>query len=165
MKRTRLARDAGLISAGGVAQSFLVRFPSLIARIGFVKAVSLRVSRRIVRTLRAGVAVERYGDLDACRTIFVAVPDGALEAVMRELAAEVSLERKMVVICESRLETAPWASLNILDFATRTLVVAGSKAAVRELAGIAKADGWRTIEIQSKAGYFAGVSSASDGLM
>src|SRR5580704_9596730 len=94
----RHARAAGLISAGGVAQSFLVRLPSLLASIGPVKAASLRVARRISNSLCVGHAVEHYSDLEKCRLIWIAVPDAALDRVMHDLALHVPAAGKMVVL-------------------------------------------------------------------
>ena len=171
----RHARDAGLISAGGVAQSFLVRLSPLLARIGFVKAASLRVARRIARTLRSGVAVDGYGDLASCHVIFVAVPDGALQATARDLAAAVPLAGKIIVICGSDfasaalepLREARAASLNALDSAAKTLVLEGDACAVREIAAIfksARADRPKLIMIHSKPPYLAGVRFATDSI-
>lgn len=171
----RHARDAGLISAGGVAQSFLVRLSPLLARIGLVKAASLRVARRIARTLHAGVAVDSYAGLDSCRVIFIAVPDSLLQATARDLAREVPLAGKIIVVCGSDfasaalepLRDARTASLNALDPAARTLILEGEDCAVREIAAIfkgARAHRPKLITIHSKPRYLAGVRFATDSI-
>lgn len=170
----RHARTAGLISAGGVSQSLLVRLPSLLASIGFVKAASYRVARRIANTLRTGRAVEQYSGLDKCRLIWIAAPDSAVERLSREIVAAVpAMEKRMVVLCGSNFNShrlrelqiagARVASLNAVDSDARTLIAEGHPEALRELRRIASADKRRLIEIQpsAKALYLAGVHLAT----
>jgi predicted short-subunit dehydrogenase-like oxidoreductase (DUF2520 family) len=163
------ARTAGLISSGGVSQSLLARLPSFLSTIGPVKAASLRVARRLTNTLRAGRAVENYSDLDECRTIWIAVPDTAVDRVSRELASNVSASGKMVVLCTSNFDSATpgplriagahVASLNPMDPDARTLVAEGHSDVVRELKRLAAADKRKLIEIRpaAKCLYLGGV--------
>jgi hypothetical protein len=165
----RHARGAGLISAGGVAQSFLVRLPSLLAGIGPVKAASFRVASRISNSLRAGHAVEHYSDLEKCRLIWIAVPETSLDRVMHDLASHVPADGKMVVLCGSNFDSlrpsplrvagAIVGSLNAMDPDARTLVAEGHPDVVRLLRKIAALDKRKLIEIRpaAKCLYLAGV--------
>lgn len=172
--RMAQARTAGLISAGGVSQSLLVRLPSLLSTIGFVKAASYRVARRIANTLRAGRAVEHYADLEECRLIWIAVPDAAVDRVAREIAGAVSSPANLrVVLCGSNFDShrigalrdagVHIASLNAMDSDARTLVAEGHPSVLSELRRIAAADKRRLIEIRpaAKSFYLAGVHLAS----
>src|ERR1700677_3613425 len=91
----------GLISAGGVHDSFVTRMPRILSSLGPVKAASLRVAARIVNSLRAGVAAEQYSELEKCSLIWIAVPDAVLDKIQRELAAGTSFDGTMIVICGS----------------------------------------------------------------
>jgi predicted short-subunit dehydrogenase-like oxidoreductase (DUF2520 family) len=165
----RHLRTAGLISAGGVSQSFLVRLPSLLAGIGLVKAASFRVARRLSNSLRAGHAVEHYSDLEKCRLIWIAVPEAALDRVMHDLALHVTAAEKMVVLCSSNFDSlrpsplrvagACVGSLNALDPEARTLIAEGHPDVVRLLRKIAISDKRKLIEIRpaAKCLYLAGV--------
>jgi len=164
---------AGLISAGGVAQSFLVRLPLLLAGVGPVKAASFRVARRISNTLHAGHAVDRYSDLKNCPLIWVGVPDAALDRLTRDLAAQVDLEGKMIVLCGSvfdslrpgplRAAGARIATLNVMDGGSGAFIAEGHLAVMRELRRLAIAHKRKLIEIPpaAKCLYLAGVHLAT----
>src|SRR5580658_6306102 len=95
----------GLISAGGVHESFLTRMPGILGTLGPVKAASLRVAARIANTLRAGVGAEEYSALEQCSLIWISVPDAALDRIQQELAAGASFDGTMIVICGSMRST------------------------------------------------------------
>jgi hypothetical protein len=65
----KVRKQAGLVGAGGVNQSFLARLPSVLEQIGPVKGSYLRVSRRIVNGFRAGFGVNDYWALEPCGVI------------------------------------------------------------------------------------------------
>ncbi len=166
---TQGQRRAGLISAGGVAQSFLVRLPILLAGVGPVKAASFRVARRLTNALQAGHAVEQYSELEKCRVIWVAVPDAALDRVARDLVVEIVMSGKMIVLCGSdfashrpgplRAAGARIATLNVMDGGSRILIGEGHPAVMRELRRLATAEKRKLIEIhpETKCLYLAGV--------
>jgi hypothetical protein len=169
----RHLRGAGLISAGGVAQSFLVRLPSLLSGIGPVKAASFRVARRISNSLRAGHAVEHYSDLEKCRLIWIAVPEASLDRVMHDLASHVPAAGKLVVLCGSNFDSlrptplrvagALLGSLNAMDPDAHTLIAEGHPDVIRLLRKIAILDKRKLIEIRpaAKCLYLAGVHLAA----
>jgi len=167
-------RVAGLVGAGGVAQSFVAYLPRLLAAVGPVKATSFRVARRIANALRAGHAVEDYSALDQCDLIWVVVPESALDRVVRDLAAQVRVDGKMIVLCGSardsfwptalRSRGARMASLNVMEGEQRTLVAEGHPDVLRVLRSLAAAEKRKLIEIRpaSKPVYFAGVCLAAN---
>jgi hypothetical protein len=164
----------GLIAAGGVNRSFLARMPLVLARMGPLKAASLRVARRISNTLRAGEAVASYAALAPCDLIWIAVPDQGLDRVSRDLAAATPLAGKIAVLCESRRDSfwpgpllaggARVATLNCVDESDERLFVAeGDPAAMRELSRLVAAEKRKLIELRaaSKALYLYGVHLAT----
>lgn len=168
---------AGLITAGGISQSLVPRLPLLLASLGPVVAGSLRVARRIANSLRAGNAASSLAALDACPLIWIAVRDATLDPVMRRLAAEVRLDGKMIVFCDSvrdsasaqvlRSAGARVASLNAADSSARTLVAEGHATILTELRRLAAREKRKLIEIRpsSKALYLAGSQLAGDLLL
>jgi predicted short-subunit dehydrogenase-like oxidoreductase (DUF2520 family) len=162
-------RSAGLISAGGMAQSFLVRLPSLLESIGPVKGTSYRVARRISNTLRAGHAVEHYSEFEECRLIWLDVPDTVVDQVTREFMSQAQVSGKMVVLCGSSFDSsrlsplraagAHVASLNEMDPVAPTLIAEGDPGVLRELRRLAATEKRKLIEIipASKCLYLAGV--------
>jgi hypothetical protein len=97
----RVKKTAGLVGAGGVSRSFLARMPALLAHLGPVKGASLQVSRRIANSLRAGFGVPAFPAFKDCSLIWIAVPENTLDSVARELASEIRLHGKMVVLCDT----------------------------------------------------------------
>lgn len=166
---------AGLITAGGVGRSLVPRLPHLLASIGPVVASSLRVARRISNSLRAGRAAADFSALAACDLIWIAVPDAALDRVLRHLASQIRVEGKMIVLCDSvrdsafaaALHQARVASLNAIDPEARSLVAEGHPAVVSELRRLAALEKRKLIEIHpsSKALYLAGSQLAGDLLL
>jgi hypothetical protein len=170
------ALSAGLVSAGGVGHSFIVRMPRLLRTIGPVKATSFRVARRITNSLRTGHPVEDYAALNAAGLIWIALPEAALDRVLRELCSGASLDEKMVVLCgatRDSLHSGPLtqsaARIATLDAIgeERTLIAEGHSAVVRELRRLAAAEGRKFIAIRpaSKPLYLAGVHLASHLLL
>jgi hypothetical protein len=165
---------AGLVTAGGIGRSFLARMPRLLSHVGPVKATSFRVAGRIVNSLHCGHAVEEYSGLEPARVIWLAVPEETLDRVIRDLAVRVSLEGRMIVLCDSTRDSrapgplrpagAQVASLNALaESGERTLVAEGHPVVLRELRRLAEAEKRTLIEMRagSKGLYVAGVHFAS----
>jgi predicted short-subunit dehydrogenase-like oxidoreductase (DUF2520 family) len=162
-------RRAGLISAGGVAQSFLVRLPLLLAGVGPVKAASIRVARRLSNTLRAGHAVDQYSDLEKCRLIWIAVPDASLDRVARDMVLQIVMPGKMIVLCGSDFDSlrpgplrtagARIATMNVMYGGSGALIAEGHSAVMRELRRMATAEKRKLIEIEPgmKSLYLAAV--------
>lgn len=168
----------GLIGAGGVNQSFLARMPVLLSRMGPIKAASFRVARRVANTLRAGQAANGYEELEACRVIWIAVPDSGLDKVSKDLAAAVPLTGKIAVLCGSTRDSfwpspllaggARVVTLNCVEESRERLFVAeGDPAAMKELRRVMGAEKRKLIELRaaSKALYLAGVHLATHLLL
>lgn len=169
------AERFGFVSAGGLTRSLVARLPSLLARLGPVKGVSFAAARRITAALRAGEAVATYAALGPCAAIWVEAPEAELEWVVRDLAAQTSIQRTRVVVCGAERGSASFepllargarvATLNAAGEGMRGLLVAeGHPDAVRLIRRLALADRQRVIELraQAKAAYFAGVHLATD---
>jgi len=161
-------RVTGLVSAGGISESFLLRMPALLRSLGPVKAGSLQVARRVANSLRAGFGVADYAALDSCNPVWLAVPDEMLEDVVRELAEQTRLNGKMVVLCESARDSfwlapllggARVATLNLAEESDeRVLIAEGHPDVIRELSRLAAEEKRKLITLRpgSKAMYLAG---------
>lgn len=166
----RVRKTAGLVGAGGVSRSFLARMPALLARLGPVKGASFQVSRRIANGLRAGFGVPSYQTLQECDLIWIVVPENKLDSVTQELAAEIRLHGKMVVLCDAlrdslcpsplRSAGARLASLHCVPASEeRTFAAEGHPAAIAELRRLLAMDGRKLIPLRaaSKPLYLLGV--------
>jgi hypothetical protein len=168
----------GLVGAGGVYRSFVARMPTLLARLGPVKASSLRLSRRIANQLRAGEGVADYTALQDCSMIWIQGPESTLDRVTADLARHVRLDGKMLVLMEVmrdslrpsplRLTGARVATLSCIpDLDERVFVSEGSPTVTAELRKLLAAENRRLIVLQpaSKTLYLSGVHAASHLLM
>lgn len=167
----------GLISEGGIGRSLIPRLPLLLASIGPVVASSFRVSRRIANSLRAGNAASDLSALERCDLIWIAVPDAALDRVMRNLASQIAIDRKKIVLCDSIRDSASAsplhhagarvASLNAMDSDARTLVAEGNPPVLLDLRRLIAKEKRKLIEIRpaSKALYLAGSQLAGNLLL
>ena len=169
----RPSRVSGLVSAGGISQSFLTRMPALLGALGPVKASSFRVAQRIAKTLRSGYAVKDYASLEDCHLIWMAVPDAMLDGAASELLIRTRLSRAMVVVCGSAYDSgrllplsragARVGSLSAVEGTGERLFVAeGHPDVRRELRRLAKAEKRNLVEMPagSKLLYLAGVDLA-----
>lgn len=170
--------SAGLVGAGGVNQSFLARMPALLERIGPVKGSSLRVSRRISNGLRSGFGAVDYAPFAQCEIIWLAVPENALEAIEAELATAISLEGKMIVLCEAMRDSfspsplrtggARVATLNCVpEMGERIFVAEGHPDVLTELRKLLSLDQRKLIELApaAKPLYVCGMHLATDLLL
>jgi len=149
-----MKQRSGLICAGGVTHSSLARMPSVLATVGPVLSVSLRVARRMANALRAGQAVHDPEALRSCDTIWIAVPDKHLDRVLSPFRR--ALERKTIVLCDSvrdsgsiAIPAARVATLNRLEPGENFLVAEGHPDALRMLRRIAKQERAKLIELNS----------------
>jgi hypothetical protein len=144
--------------------------PALLARLGPVKGSSLQVSRRIANGLRAGFGVPGYQALQECDLIWIVVPEDTLDAVTQELAAEIRLAGKVVVLCDAlrdslrpsplRIAGARLASLNCVPASKeRAFAAEGHPVAIAELRRLLAMDGRKLIPLRaaSKPLYLSGV--------
>src|SRR5580692_3083468 len=174
----RFQKPAGLIGSGGVNQSFLARLPAALEQLGPVKGSSLRVSRRIANSLRAGFAIDDYRELTPCGFIWILAPENTLDFITAELASAVPLQGKTVVLCDAlrdsfrpsplRTAGARVVTLNCLpESAERKFVGEGHPAALAQLGKLLASDRRKLIELRpaAKPLYFAGTYMGSQLLM
>jgi len=174
----KIRETTGLVGAGGVNRSFVARMPALLEHLGPIKGSSLRVSRRIANTLRAGLGVADYAALQDCRLIWIFEPEASLDRVTAELAHQVRLDGKMVVLCEvmrdslwpSPLRTAGArvATLNSIPGSDeRVFVAEGSPAVIAELRKLLARESRKLIELRpaAKTLYLSGVHAGAHLLM
>ena len=174
----KISKTAGLVGAGGANRSFLARMPALLGNLGPVKGSSLRVSRRIANGFRAGAAAADYAAFEGCGLIWIVAPESALDRVSAELAGEVCLEGKMVVLCEV-LRDSGWpgplqttgarvATLNCIpESGERAFVAEGHPAVVTELRKLLALEKRKLIELRpaTKTLYLSGVHLGQHLLM
>lgn len=162
--------SAGLICAGGVAQSFLARWPEALAAIGPVKASSLWVARRLANSLGAGRPVESFRDLAGSDPIWIALPERSLSGAIRDLAQAVPLRGTTVLLCDSLRGSAGFeipgarvVTLSAIEPEERLIAAEGDPGALRDLRRLASRGGRRLIELHpgSKALFLAGIHFAT----
>lgn len=169
---------AGLVGAGSVNQSFLARMPAFLEQLGPVKGSSLKVSRRIANTLRAGFAAPDYLALAPCSLIWIYVPENTLDRLAAELASTIPLAGKTVILCDMlrdslwpsplRMAGARIATLNYIPEAReRKFVGEGHPVALAEIRKLLARDRRKLIELRptSKPLYLAGAYLSSQLLM
>ena len=168
----------GLVDAGGVGRSFLARMPAVLANLGPIKASSLRLACRIANQLRAGSGVADYAGLQDCNTIWIYGPEHTLDRVSLDLARNVGLDRKVVVLVEAmrdslwpsplRTAGARVATLNSIPATGERMFVAeGAPAATAELRKLLAREGRKVIELRpaTKTLYLSGLHAAAHLLM
>jgi predicted short-subunit dehydrogenase-like oxidoreductase (DUF2520 family) len=100
----RKGQSIGLIGAGKLTDSPLVRLWASRARLGPVKAPSLRVASRISNSLRAGHPVADYQEFEQCGLILISMPDSLLPKLVVELSSQpLTWSNKAVVLCSALL--------------------------------------------------------------
>src|SRR5438552_3462295 len=116
---------AGLASAGGVGRLFLARMPVLLKHLGPVKGPSFRVARRLVNSLGRGRATRNFAEFSECQSIWISGPDAWIEGAAAELAAApaatLALHGKIVILCETALDSRSAGSLRSSGAAVATL--------------------------------------------
>ena len=168
----------GLVCTGGVTHSFLARLPSVLGRLGPVKASSFRIARQISHTLRAGQAASHYSALEPCRVVCFAVPDASLDRTLRDFTAQTPIHNTMVVLCESGRESGSLGSLKSTSARVASLhavpesregmfVAEGHPETVRAIRGLLAEDDRKLIELKcgAKPLFFAGIHFASPLLL
>jgi len=163
----------GLLGVGGASRSYLSRMPSVLARLGPVKASSYQVARRLANSLRAGFAVSHYSALECCPLIWIYEPEHFLDLVARDLMAQMPVHDTMIVLCECvrdslwpsplRAGGARVASLNLVEQSQDKLFVAeGHADTLRVLDQLLAGEKRKLIQMPpaAKPLYFAGVQLA-----
>jgi predicted short-subunit dehydrogenase-like oxidoreductase (DUF2520 family) len=164
----------GLVCTGSATRSFVARLPSLLARLGPVKASTFRIARQISHSLRAGQAASHYSALEPCPMIWFAVPDSSLDRMLRDFAAQTPLHQPMVVLCESARPSsvpAPLAGIGarvvwlhpVPESRERLFVAEGHPDLLRVLQRLLAEDGRKLIELKpgGRPLFFAGIHFAS----
>lgn len=168
----------GLVGAGGVSRSFLARMPAVLARLGPIKASSLRLSRRLANQLRAGRGVANYSELAGCSVIWIYGPEKTLDRVAAELSRGIPLEGKMVVLMDvmrDSLQPSPLraagarvATVSVIPACDeRIFAVEGAPAVTAELRKMLAVEQRMVIELKPacKTLYLSGVHVAAHLLM
>jgi hypothetical protein len=152
--------------------------PQWIGNLGPVKASSLRLSRRIANGFRAGTGVAHYAALQNCELIWIFAPETTLDLVTAELAGEVQLAGKMIVLCEIvpdslwpihlRAAGAHVATLNCVPGSDERIFVAeGNPTVIQEVRKLLLRENRKLIELPpgSKTLYLSGVHASAHLLM
>ncbi len=132
----------GLVGAGLLSRSFLLKLPALARDLGPVISPSYRLASRLVNSMRAGYPVEDYDGLQDARTLIIAVPDELLPTVLAKLvSASLEWAGKVVLLCDSPRESseldplakrgAAVGSLSPIPGLAHRYVVEGDRRAVR----------------------------------
>ncbi|MEK7409576.1 MAG: DUF2520 domain-containing protein [Acidobacteriota bacterium] len=172
----RKSRPVALIGAGQLSRSFVTKLPGLPGQLGPVIAPSFRLASRLVNSIRAGHPAQKYEDLHGCRSVLIAVPEALLpEVVSRMAAAGMEWRRKVVLLCDSPLdssELAPLAargantgSLTPMHGFAQRFVVEGHREAVKEARRLIHDPQARLFEIQrARKGLYLAALSFATGL-
>jgi predicted short-subunit dehydrogenase-like oxidoreductase (DUF2520 family) len=108
----KTSKPIALVASGNLKDSPLTRFLWRSDQLGPVKSLSLRLASRIANILRAGNPVKDYAELDACRLIFVCVPDEMLSKIVGEMATSgIAWNDKAVVLCNMWLDSSQLSEL------------------------------------------------------
>lgn len=138
----------GLIGAGKITDSPLLRIWALRERLGPVKAPSVRVASRIANSLRAGHPVADYTEFEDCALILISIPDSLLSKIITELVPlPFTWSSKAVVLCSALLGAKDLDSLAangasvgslcaIPGFEERWFLVEGDKRVEAQIKGI-----------------------------
>lgn len=98
------AQCIGLIAAGKITDSPLVRIWISRERLGPVKAPSVRVASRFANALRAGHPVIDYQEFEDCGLVLISVPDSMVPDIVAELLSQpFTWANKAVVLCSALL--------------------------------------------------------------
>jgi hypothetical protein len=164
----------GLVCTGSATRSFVARLPSLLARLGPVKASTFRIARQISHSLRAGQAVSHYSALEPCPMIWFAIPDASLDRSLRDFTAQTPLHQPIVVLCESARASsvpAPLAKIGarvvwlhpVPESRERLFVAEGHSDPLRLLQRLLAEDGRKLIELKpgGRPLFFAGIHLTS----
>jgi hypothetical protein len=173
----------GLVCAGGVSQSFLIRMPALLRRLGPIKTSSFRVSRQTANSLKSGHAASHYSALESCPLILVAVPEGKLDRTLQDMVARTPIRkapysRNMVVLCgcvRDSLAPGPLhgtgarvATLNLIpDSQEHIFVAEGHPDTVRHLRNLFAENQRKIIPLKpgTKPLFFAGIHAGAPLLL
>ena len=90
----------GLVSAGRASQSFLSRLPSLQEHMGPVKANSFKSAKETAKMFKGAYKVSHYSALEMCDLIWIALPENMLDQVIQDMAAQMPVHKKMIVVCD-----------------------------------------------------------------
>jgi hypothetical protein len=121
MARTQ-SLPVGLIAAGSISNSWLVRWRSLRRWLGPVLSFDSRVTTRTTTILRAGHAAESFAAVGDVKLLILSVPDDRLaETVAALLEQPVDLAQLNVVLCDSELDVVALRPLAERGAATATV--------------------------------------------
>lgn len=99
------SHPAGLIAAGSISNSWLVRWRSLRRWLGPVLSFDNRVTTRTTTILRAGHPAEDFAAFCGVKLLIISVPDDRIaEAVAALLLQPIDWPNLNVVLCDSELD-------------------------------------------------------------
>jgi hypothetical protein len=164
-----------LIATGNLSRSWMRQLPRLLEHLGPVFSSNPRTASRIVNILQAGTAASDAGALAEPSLVLVRVGEGELARLRASLTTNpVDWQGKVVVLCDTRSDSAEWAELEQRGAMVATLncidgvlgfrfVMEGHPEAIRQAQyalGLSRAD---VLEIQRsrKSLYDAGRRAAT----
>lgn len=123
MEKVSLAtQPAGLIAAGSISNSWMVRWRSLRRWLGPVLSFDTRVSTRATSILRAGRPAEDFQAFQHVRMVLISVPDERLDETLDGLLAQpIDWPNVNVVLCDSERDVRALERLTALGAATATV--------------------------------------------
>ena len=159
-----------MIGQGGLAFSYLGRLSSFLNALVLVKGTNERTSSRLRNALRAGKWVNDYKELARCRILWIAVSDDSLPRILKDLASQLSLSNRTIVLCNTPRDSgmfpllaekgAKIATLYLMPQSDeRIFILEGDPAVVKELQEMLEADNRKTIELKpgTKPMYISGL--------
>lgn len=165
----------GLVCAGAVSRTPLVRLPGLAEHLGPVKSASLRAASRACNNLKGGKPVEDFETIADCQSVLFSVPDDELEPALiglRPVREDWSKRAILVLRCAPASPVldqfrARGASIGWFDAVPgsqdKRFVAEADSQALRVLRKLIRRDGVELLEIAR--GSRAHFKAATTGLM
>src|SRR5689334_25335584 len=96
-----------MVCAGAVSRTIAGTHPTILDRLGPVKAASLRVASRAANTMRAGIPVSTYEDLATAQAILISAPDSEAPSIIADFAkATLRWKHKVIILADSQLDVS-----------------------------------------------------------
>ena len=170
------APKTALIGVGPVSQSWVAKLPGLRQNLGPVKSVSLRISSRLVNSIKAGAPTDAFEAMRKSEIVLIAVPDDQFPCWLQQLLdCGVDWIGTSFIVCSKTLDSSSLEALRVRGASVGSLdemeayegkryLFEGEKLALHRLRRLVEEEGTARI-VQIRAGkrlvYEAGLTFAA----